>query len=93
MTKSRKHFPEQTDTRSVLSEVPDSELGAFVDRLLANIPPKNPISDGALKSHSLSSTGQNPAGPEPLHEDPDVEWIMREYGLSREKAEKLAKMI
>lgn len=44
MPKSRKHFPEQTDTRSILSEVPDEEMGAFVDRLLASIPPKNPIS-------------------------------------------------
>ncbi len=48
MTKLPKHFPEQSDTGSILNAIPETRMGEFVDRLLQAVPPQQPMSGSAV---------------------------------------------
>ena len=80
MTKLQKHSPQQTETESILTQVPDGQMNRLVDSLLKTIPPQT--SNTALVQQKLR---QSPSGL--------VQGIMDEYGVDRDQAEEWANMM
>ena len=80
MTKSQKHFPQQTETESILTQVPDDKMKELAESLLKTIPP--------LTSSTASAQQKLRPSPSGL-----VQGIMDEYGVGRDQAEKWANMM
>ena len=80
MNKLQKHSPQQTETESILTQVPDGQMRRLVDSLLETIPPQT--SSTVLAQQKLR---QSPSGL--------VQGIMDEYGVGRDQAEEWANMM
>ena len=80
MTKLQKHSPQQTETESILTQVPDGQMKRLVDSLLKTIPP--------LTSSTASAQQKLRQSPSGL-----VQGIMDEYGVGRDQAEEWANMM
>ena len=80
MNKLQKHSPQQTETESSLTQVPDGQMRRLVDSLLETIPPQT--SSTVLAQQKLR---QLPSGL--------VQGIMDEYGVGRDQAEEWANMM